>query len=296
MYFASRMQAGRMLANQIAPKYAGQDCVVVALSDGGVVVGSQIALALHAPLCMILSDEIQLPRELTALAGITQSGSFSYNHAYSDGEITEMAGEYRGAIEQQKLEKLHRLHRDAGGGALIREDMLDEKIIFLVSDGLNSGFAIDLALEYLKPVSYKSLVMAVPFASVQAVDRMHVLASDLYCLNVIADYFSTDHYYDTNDVPNHELVLKTVSRIVADWKPAKPGELEALKHSTQLHLPPQPSANIETQTPSPLQSPRRDGKVRGLLAKFKKIQPRVKLPTRRRFTVDTRGGGSGRSK
>ena len=43
MYFSSRMQAGRMLANQLAPKYSSTNSTIVALNDGGVMVGAQIA-------------------------------------------------------------------------------------------------------------------------------------------------------------------------------------------------------------------------------------------------------------
>jgi predicted phosphoribosyltransferase len=62
------------------------------------------------------------------------------------------------------------------------------------------------------------MVIATPFASIQAVDRMHVLADDLYCLNVIEDYMDTDHYYDKRDVPDHETVLATIEQIVLKWK------------------------------------------------------------------------------
>ncbi|HEX8227247.1 MAG TPA: phosphoribosyltransferase family protein [Candidatus Saccharimonadales bacterium] len=218
MYFASRLQAGRMLASQISRKYEGQDCAVVALSDGGVVVGAQVALQLHAVINLLLADQIQLPRELVAMAGITQDGSFSYNRAFSDGEIEEMVGEYRGFIEQQKLEKLHDMHRSMGGGVLIRPELVAKRHVILVSDGLNSGFAIDLAMQYLKTISIKSIIVATPFASIAAVDRMHILADDIYCLNVLEDYISTDHYYDTMDVPEHEVVISTVEKIVRDWK------------------------------------------------------------------------------
>jgi putative phosphoribosyl transferase len=222
MYFASRMQAGRMLASQIAKKYAGQDCAVVALSDGGVIVGAQIALELHSVLCMLLADEIELPRELVAIAGITQDGSFSYNRAYSVGEIDEIVSEYRGIIEQQKLEKLHEMHRSIGKSGLIRQDLIEHRHVILVSDGLSSGFAIDLAVQFLKTIAIKSMIVAVPFASVQAVDRMHILADDIFCLNVLEDYISTNHYYDTKDVPSHEVILRTVERIIREWKPDKP--------------------------------------------------------------------------
>ena len=63
MYFASRLQAGRMLASQMAKKYKGELCAVVALNDGGVMVGAQIAQKLHCSLTLLMTAEITLTRE-----------------------------------------------------------------------------------------------------------------------------------------------------------------------------------------------------------------------------------------
>jgi len=82
MYFASRLQAGRVLASQLVKKYRFENCAVVALNDGGVMVGAQIARQLHCVLMMLLSAEIDLPREPDAIAGITSEGNFSYNQKY----------------------------------------------------------------------------------------------------------------------------------------------------------------------------------------------------------------------
>lgn len=194
----------------------------MALSDGGVVVGSQIALELHAVVTMLLAAQIELPREITAIAGITQDGSFSYNQAYSTGEIDEMVSEYRGMIEQQKLEKLHEMHRSMGRDGLIRLDLIQRKHIILVSDGLATGFSIDLAMQYLKTIAVKSVIVAAPFASVNAVDRMHILADDIFCLNVLENYISTDHYYDTQDVPDHDVIIRSVEQIIRTWQPPTP--------------------------------------------------------------------------
>ncbi len=217
-YFASRTQAGRMLASQLSPKYKGEDSVIIALSDGGVMVGAQIAMQLRCAITMLLADEIELPRELVAIAGITQDGSFTYNKAYSPGEIDELVMEYHGLIEQEKLAKLHEMHRLMRSGSLIRPDLIKNHNVIIVSDGLSSGFSIDLALEYLKPIAIKKLVIATPLASVPAVDRMHILADDIFCLNVLENYISTDHYFDTQDIPDHDLVVETIGQIVKNWK------------------------------------------------------------------------------
>lgn len=218
MYFKSRVEAGQKLAEKIVQKYQGQPCAVVGLSDGGVMVGAQIALQLNCVLTMILSDVIALPKEETAIAGISQDGSVSYNAAFSSGQIEEFLGEYHGYIEQEKLFKMRQMHKLTGRGGLIRRDLLRDRVVILVSDGMSNSFALDTAAEFLKPIKVKKLVVAVPFASVKAVDRMHVLADDIFCLSIIQDYISTEHYYDTQDVPPHDLVVKTIERIVGHWK------------------------------------------------------------------------------
>lgn len=218
MYFKSRSEAGEKLADEIEEKYKGQPCAVVALSDGGVMVGAQIALRLHCVISLLLSESIELPRENAAVAGITQDGSFTYNKTYSPGEIEDFVSEYHSLIEQEKMHKLQDLHRLGGQGGLIRKDLLRDHNVILVSDGLSNGFSLDIAAEFLKPIHTTKLIVATPFASVAAVDRMHILADDIYCLNVLEEYITTDHYYDVNDVPSHEMILKTIQKIVTHWK------------------------------------------------------------------------------
>lgn len=216
MYFKSRAEAGQKLAEQIAPKYQDKPCAVVALSDGGVMVGAQVALQLKCVLTLLLTEPIELPRE-GVIGGITHGGAFSYNHAYSPGEIEEFVSEYYHLIEQEKMQKMQDMQLSTGRGSLIRKDLLKEHNVILVSDGLSSGFSLDLAVEFLKPVSTSRLIVAVPLASVKAVDRMHVLTDEIFCLSVVEDYISTDHYFDIQDVPPHDLVIHTIEKIVANW-------------------------------------------------------------------------------
>lgn len=218
MYFKSRAEAGQKLAAEIVKKYQGTPCAVVGLSDGGVMVGAQIAMKLKCVMTMLVSESIELPREIAPLAGITQDGSFTYNEAYSPGQIEDFVSEYHGLIEQEKLEKMRAIHRLTGTDQLIRRDLLKGHNIILVSDGLANGFSIDIAMDFLKPINTGKTIVATPLASVAAVDRMHILADDIFCLSVVEDYITTDHYYDTQDVPDHELVIKTIEEVVSHWK------------------------------------------------------------------------------
>jgi putative phosphoribosyl transferase len=218
MYFKSRVAAGQLLAKQIAATYKGQDNAVIALNDGGVMVGSQISLELHCVLTLLMTERIMLPREDKAVGGISQDGSFSYNQAYSQGEIDEFMAEYYHFIEQEKMSKMQEMHRLVGKGGLIKKGLLKDHNVILVSDGLMDGFAIDVALQFLKTIHTNKVIIATPLASVNAVDRMHILGDDIFCLSVLPDYISTDHYYDTNDVPPHDKITKTIEQIVSHWK------------------------------------------------------------------------------
>jgi putative phosphoribosyl transferase len=218
MYFASRVQAGRMLAEKIAVKHKGEKCAVVAMDDGGAVVGAQIAKELGCVLTLINSAEIRLPLEPNAVAGITSEGTVTYNDSYSQGELYEMLIENRGFVEQEKIRQIHELNHRLGSKGTINRELLKDHNIILTSDGLKSGFEIDLAYEYLKPVLIKKIIFAIALSNVTAVDRMHVLGDEIYCLDVIDEYMNTDHYYDKRDVPEHQQVLEIVGDLVKNWQ------------------------------------------------------------------------------
>lgn len=207
-----------MLAEKIVPKYHGENCAILALNDGGVMVGAQIASKLQCIIMLLLSDEIMLPREPDALAGITSAGDFAYNSRYSTGEIEEMASEYYGLIEQEKRTTMHDLNRLVRKGSVVNKKLLQRQNIILVSDGFKSAFSLDLALAYLKTVDIEKLIIATPLASVPAVDRMHVIGDELYCLSVVDDYISTDHYYDQRDIPEHDEIIEMLKYLIAMWK------------------------------------------------------------------------------
>ncbi|MDB5166075.1 MAG: hypothetical protein JWM37_147 [Candidatus Saccharibacteria bacterium] len=218
MYFSSRVEAGQLLAEQLATKYRFENSATIALDDGGVMIGAQIAAHLHTSLSMLLADQINLPMETLAIGGIGQDGSFTYNSTLSHIEIEEYVSEYYGYLEQEKLQKMHHMNELLGSGGLIRKDMLRGHNVILVSDGLMDPMSLDLAFAFLKPVRTTKVIVATPVATVQAVDRMHVLADEIFCLNVIDSGLPKEHYYDQKDVPDHATIVKTLEEIILKWR------------------------------------------------------------------------------
>lgn len=218
MYFDNRSQAGQLLAAQLFERYRYENCAVVALSDGAVLVGEQIAAMLHSVLTMLLVETIDIPGEGLRFGSVSQNGQFSYNSNFSWGEIEEYTSEYHGYLEEQKREAFQRINRLLGDGGLIDHDMLRDHTVLLVSDGLASPMALDAAVEFLKPVRIKRLVVVAPIASVEAVNALHVVADELHILDVRENFLDVNHYYTDNIIPTHEETVAKINQIILNWR------------------------------------------------------------------------------
>lgn len=218
MYFESRIHAGQTLAQELFEKYRYANCAVVALSDGGVVVGEQVAAMLHCVLTMLVIEDIQVPGEGVSFGGVSQTGDFTYNSDFSSGEIDGYNSEYHGYLEEQKREAFQRVNRLIGDGGLVDQELLKGKTIILVSDGFYSTGGIDVALDFLKPIKTEKLVIASPIASTTAVDKLHIIADELHILDVKQNYLDTNHYYENNVLPTHEETVDKINKIILNWR------------------------------------------------------------------------------
>jgi predicted phosphoribosyltransferase len=218
MYFENRAQAGYLLATKLYDQYRYENCVVVALSDGAVLVGEQIAEALHCILTMILIEDIPVPGENMTFGGVSQGGGFTYNSSFSTGEVDEYNSEFHGYLEEQKREAFQKINRLLGDGGVIDKDMLRDHTVILVADGINNGIELDVAIEFLKPIRIQKLIVATPIASVAAVDKLHVAADELHVLDVKENYMGVDHYYEQNVIPSHQETIAKINEIVLNWR------------------------------------------------------------------------------
>lgn len=217
MYFASRTEAGQKLARELK-SYRFEDSVVIALNDGGVVVGAQIAAEIHCPIMFLLVRDITLPGEISALGVVDQNGGFTYNDMFSAGELEGMSSEFHSFIEQDKMTKHHEINQLLGEGGLLDPEIIKDRNVILVADGLISGTSLLAAMSFLKPIRTQKIIIASAFASVDAVDKMHILGDELHVLEVYDGTFELDHYFDKNDVPSQEDIIKILNEAILKWK------------------------------------------------------------------------------
>lgn len=212
MYFKDRKEAGELLAERMA-QYKDDTIVILALTGGAVMVGRPIAERLGAEMTLMLSRDIKIPGEQSVIGTVDQAGGFTYNNMFSTGELDELVVEFHNQIEADKLNVLSDIHHVLGQSGLLERHALRDKIVIILSDGVKNGVAYDAALNYLKPIRIKRVVAAAPVASVPAIDRMHIVADEINVLSVVDNYLDTNHYYEQNDVPDNEQIMKLLTPI-----------------------------------------------------------------------------------
>jgi putative phosphoribosyl transferase len=214
-YFSDRKTAGQMLAQKLNGKYTEGECSIVCLTEGSVIVGIEIAKVLHCGIYLLVTEDIELPGEKDPIGTISSSGMFTYNlNDYPSGELEYINADYHTVIDQNRMLAFQKLNRiTSQDSTTIPTSYLKNKNIILVSDGLRHGLSLDVASDFLKPISIKSLVVTTPIAAVEVVDKMHLVADKIYCLDVVENFINTNHYYENNSMPDHKTIIETMEKI-----------------------------------------------------------------------------------
>lgn len=216
MYFTSRKEAGFRMIEELR-KYRFEDSIVIALNEGGVLVGEPIAMQLHCVLTMLTSEDIILPGEPEKFGSILFDGELSENKNYTDSERNYWYSEFRNVIEEQKREGFQKLNRLVGDPDILNVEMVKNRAIILVTDGLVGTTLLDGAADFLRRVMYKKLIIATPLSNVEATDRMHIMADETVTLNIYDDLLDIEHYYDEKDIPSREKIIEKLQNIILHW-------------------------------------------------------------------------------
>lgn len=210
MYFHDRQKAGKELAKGLVEKYRGEDVAVLAVSTGGVVVGNEVAKAMDTDISLLMTEPIAMPgvNESEIVGLIDSEGHFTYNYMMPTGQLLEMMTELHNHIESEKIQKLHKLTEVTNGDELAEPEQFVGRHVIVVSDGFKNAMPYDAAYNYLKPVDTGKVVAAAPNASVRAIDHLHISADAVHILDVLPNYLDTDHYFEDNDMPDIETIMR----------------------------------------------------------------------------------------
>ena len=202
--FEDRTDAGKRLAEYLV-SYRESQGIVLALPSGGVPVAAEIASALDLPLDLLIVKKLQIPDNPEAGFGATGP----------DGEVLlnkELMKHLRLTNEQisiqieksrANIEKRNRIFRKEKPFPLLRD-----MVVIVVDDGLASGYTMLSAVRFLRKMSLKKLVAAVPTGSKKTVEALAPEVDELFCLNVRSGPFFAvaNAYRNWHDLTDEEVL------------------------------------------------------------------------------------------
>lgn len=195
MPFHDRADAGRQLADKLQA-YAGRaDVVVLALPRGGVPVAYEVAVALRAPL------DVLVVRRLTAFWNheFTIGAAAGGVPAVVDEDLCRALGVPPEVVrdivkkEQTEVERRHRLYRGACGEAL----ELRGRTVILVDDGMATGASMCAAVAAVAERRPVAIVVAVPVASSATCTAIASKVSEIVYLFIRDPVYSVGLWYET---------------------------------------------------------------------------------------------------
>lgn len=208
--FKNRQNAGMQLAAELA-KYKDQDPVILALPRGGVPVAAEVAVALDAPLDLILVRKIGVPWQPELAMGAVVDGSTPT--VVRNDHVIRLAGisedEFRRVSDEELAEIERRRQRYLGDRSRVE---IAGRTAIVVDDGVATGATTRAALRVTKMRKPKKTVLAVPVGPTEIITAMREEADDVICLQERKDFGAIGFYYANFRQVDDTEVIETLAR------------------------------------------------------------------------------------
>jgi len=212
MIFEDRVDAGRRLAKRLEGYAHRADVVVLGVPRGGVVVASEVAMALGVPLDVFLSRKLGVPGQTElAFGAVSASGG-----RYLDEYILRTTGITNAQVEWITAEVRKELDRRAGvyRGDRPPSDVLG-KTVLLVDDGVATGSSVYAAILALRQMDPARLLLAVPVAPASAWEWLRTVVDEIVCLDLPEPFAAVGAFYRNFTQVEDAEVVRLLQRVDA---------------------------------------------------------------------------------
>ena len=178
--FADRTDAGRQLASALE-RFKSAKPVVLALPRGGLPVAYEVANALDAPMDLVLVRKIGAPwQSELAIAAVVDGGrpeTVVNQDIVNQLHIQPSYIEEQAAVELEEIER----RRQRYLADRPRVDVAGRTAI-VIDDGIATGATMEAALHATRRARPKHLVLAVPVAPPETIERLRAEVDEIVCL------------------------------------------------------------------------------------------------------------------
>jgi putative phosphoribosyl transferase len=203
--FRDRAEAGRQLVPRLMA-YADQSPVVLALPRGGVPVAFEVAQALRAPLDLIFVRKIGAPGHAEFGLGAVVNGAHPQVvlNEQALGHVAVPPG-YIEEETQRQLKEIERRRKHYLAGR--RPVDVEGRVAIVVDDGIATGGTVRAALKGLSRARPARLVLAVPVAPADTIERLRKEADEVICLMTPEPFYAVgEHYDDFRQTSDREVI------------------------------------------------------------------------------------------
>ena len=192
--FVNRSDAGRRLAARLA-RYRPDHPVVLGLPRGGVVVASEIARALDAPLDVLVVRKLQAPGQPELGVGAVTDGDDPQTVLNPDVvRMLDVSDAYlRDEVVRQLAEVRRRQALFRGGRPPVE---LRDRTVIVADDGIATGGTVRAALRALRRSRPRRIVLAVGVAPPETIAGLQDDADVVVCLEKPAEFHSVGRFYE----------------------------------------------------------------------------------------------------
>ena len=195
--FKNRKDAGQKLVESLQI-YKEEDPLVFAIPRGGVELGYEVSKVLDADFSLLICRKLPFPFNTeSGFGAMAEDGSLYINElaaaSVSHKEIEQI-------IAQQSLEIKRRIQTLRGGRPL---PSIKGRSVILVDDGIAMGSTMHVAVELCRKKEAKKIIVAVPVASQQAIEKFSQIADEVVVLESPVNFYAVaqvyENWYDVSD-------------------------------------------------------------------------------------------------
>ncbi len=203
--YHNRAEGGRVLAAELQDYGGRDDLLVLALPRGGVPVGFEIAMALGAPLDVVLVRKLGVPWQPELAMGAVASGNVLVLQPQILTEAGISEADIRDAVERQSeiVREQDRTYR----GELPAPDIF-RRIVILVDDGLATGSTMRAAISAVCKQQPAMLIVAVPTAPPETCRQLAREVDKLICPHRPRQFFAISQSYECFDQVENDQVRR----------------------------------------------------------------------------------------